>query len=395
MLDGDYDSAFGEWMNDKSTNAEAGQCYSFLNFRQPFLISRAWLSDGSVVVPKTSSADNAFHQLLLTDLDLMEACRKGRQLRAQNAGVGGGAIGAKALCLEGTMGEKAWLAKTPPSWSYAQDAYLAKLPEVGENRVSLINEDDEFSLIQGPLKDTSLRSMPVVVYSSLDQLYVFQRLYNISSTPSKPLSLGKFRKMVKSSLATFASSSAQTNYAVQMLKVYEPIADAAQRKRNSLHEVLTAFISDLRGVCPSNAFAKRLFQASSENHPIYRILYRGIPVVLQDAKNRICDIPFFLNDAEATDCRATERTVDNEPLLKALRDFIHTGGKKAGDLRHLTMGINLPIESSFNLYVGSKSGLQVSTAGLREVAGFSACNEWKQANNERDLELLSNYARVN
>ncbi|VDL94048.1 unnamed protein product [Schistocephalus solidus] len=370
---------------------------------QPYLVSRLWLSDGGLVAPPKSSDLNPFQQLLLSDLELTEACfnqrRRGRVSERTNGSFS--SISGKVVCLEGAIRDTTWLTKTPLAWINAQQGYMRRLPRADEERVSLLQEDLSISHVESPigrLRDREalnvhFRDIPMVIGSTMDQVDLHMSRRN--KPPAKNMTLLELQNEIRSSFSTLSSSTAQVNYVYSISKAYDPLLRTLSKTQ--MGEAFNAIISDLRSICAYNIFAKRLQQFGFvKESPIYRLLNRLPRPPLRDIRGRFCDIPFFLNDGRTgCECRNTdisrwETLRSQSPVLRPiLKDFVHTGWIRKLKRMRVPSNPAMPaIETTFNIM--GPQGLV--TAGGREVSSYTACSEWRVPD---EIHVLLKYGRVN
>uniref|UniRef100_A0A0X3PJZ9 Neurotactin n=1 Tax=Schistocephalus solidus TaxID=70667 RepID=A0A0X3PJZ9_SCHSO len=379
------------------------ETFETTNTSQPYLVSRLWLSDGGLVAPPKSSDLNPFQQLLLSDLELTEACfnqrRRGRVSERTNGSFS--SISGKVVCLEGAIRDTTWLTKTPLAWINAQQGYMRRLPRADEERVSLLQEDLSISHVESPigrLRDREalnvhFRDIPMVIGSTMDQVDLHMSRRN--KPPAKNMTLLELQNEIRSSFSTLSSSTAQVNYVYSISKAYDPLLRTLSKTQ--MGEAFNAIISDLRSICAYNIFAKRLQQFGFvKESPIYRLLNRLPRPPLRDIRGRFCDIPFFLNDGRTgCECRNTdisrwETLRSQSPVLRPiLKDFVHTGWIRKLKRMRVPSNPAMPaIETTFNIM--GPQGLV--TAGGREVSSYTACSEWRVPD---EIHVLLKYGRVN
>ncbi|KAL7061813.1 hypothetical protein AAHC03_01010 [Spirometra sp. Aus1] len=372
------------------------------NASQPYLVSRLWLSDGGLVTPPKSSDLNPFQKLLLSDLELTEACfnqrRRGRVLERTNGSFS--SISGKVVCLEGALPDTTWLTKTPLAWINAQLDYMQRLPRADEERISLLQEDRSISQVESPIGllgdreaiNARFRDIPMVISSTMDQVDLHMSRRN---KPTRNMTLLELQNELRNSFSTLSSSTAQVNYVYSIGKAYDPLLRTLSKTH--MGGAFNAIVSDLRSICAYNLFAKRLQQFGFvKEGPIYRLLNRLSRPPLRDISGRFCDLPFFLNDGRTgCECRNAdlsrwETLRSQSPVLRPfLREFVHTGWvRKFKRMRAPSKPTMPAIETTFNIM--GPQGLV--TAGGREVSSYTACSEWRVPD---EIHVLLKYGRVN
>nr|VZI28175.1 unnamed protein product [Spirometra erinaceieuropaei] len=370
--------------------------------KQPYLVSRLWLSDGGLVTPPKSSDLNPFQKLLLSDLELTEACfnqrRRGRVLERTNGSFS--SISGKVVCLEGALPDTTWLTKTPLAWINAQLDYMQRLPRADEERISLLQEDRSISQVESPIGllgdreaiNARFRDIPMVISSTMDQVDLHMSRRN---KPTRNMTLLELQNELRNSFSTLSSSTAQVNYVYSIGKAYDPLLRTLSKTH--MGGAFNAIVSDLRSICAYNLFAKRLQQFGFvKEGPIYRLLNRLPRPPLRDISGRFCDLPFFLNDGRTgCECRNAdlsrwETLRSQSPVLRPfLREFVHTGWVRKFKRMRAPSEPTMPaIETTFNIM--GPQGLV--TAGGREVSSYTACSEWRVPD---EIHVLLKYGRVN
>ncbi|VDN15491.1 unnamed protein product [Dibothriocephalus latus] len=180
------------------------ETFETTNTSQPYLFSRLWLSDGGLVAPPKSSDLNPFQKLLLSDLELTEACfkkrREGRIVERTNGS--SSSISGKVACLEGAI------------------------PDTNDREAL----------------NARFRDIPMVISSTMDQVDLHMSRRNKPS--AKNMTLLELQNELRASLSTLSSSTAQVNYVYSIGKAYDALLRTLSK--TNMGEAFNAIVSDLR-----------------------------------------------------------------------------------------------------------------------------------------------------
>lgn len=340
-------------------------------------MSRLWLRDGSIVVPRVHSEDRPFHKLVLSNIGLRTACRKNHG-EAPGTGNGGSALVTKLSCLEDSVNESTWLGITPQEWLNAGER-MKELPRKSDEdslKGSLITADPDISRVVSPFDVEEVRRMPIVWISSIPN----------PASRLDEISLKDLKKRIKVAFGEFTSPNAHSNYAEEMFKAYEPLFKSAEQDASKFRftEIHNRMINDLRSVCGISFYLERLQKSDlAPNAPIYRIL-TTVPTPISDLGGA-SDVPAFLAGEVVS---PTDYPVGF--LRKCFTDFLKTGtisGVK--ELRYPRRSNDPAFETTMNI-LGRQS---LVTAGKWEVAHFAACRSWRTENG--DAEFAQMYGTLN
>ncbi|VDD83076.1 unnamed protein product [Mesocestoides corti] len=351
----------------------------FLHFRQPFLVSKLWLRDGSLVVPDIPSVDRPFHSLVLSDVGLLSACRRWNHANygdSRGSGGGGGGGGStlanRIACLEDGVDAMAWLNRTPAEWIHAQKRAATFPTKEEESTASLIIADPRVSRVVSPFASTAARDMPLVWLSSM----------NNPSPLRQKLNFKAFKKMIRTAFATFTSVNAERNYAEEILKAYEPMLRDAREDTSELRytAIVNAILHDIRAVCGVTLYLTRLQRLSlSQSGSVYRVLSQQVeeaPVLDKDTHTPY-DIPTFLNDRAVL-------TPSSEFLRKSLVSFTKSGEIEGMKRFKYPRSANDPaLETTINIL--GQGGL--TTAGSRVISHFATCKAWISEKGETEFAI--------
>lgn len=324
------------------------------------MVSKFWLNEGSLAVPNVPSNQRPFHSLVLSDIELVSACRSW-MLEHRNKDIGRSTLSIRALCLEDRINETQWLSKTPLEWLNA-DKRMQTLPskkeELGD---SLLVADANISRVTCPFNLEPIRPMPITWISSLR---------NPNPPPDSTISIRTLKAKVKNAFSSIVSVNKKHNFGEELIKSYDPLINYL---KNSPHKtrysaVVNALIDDIRLECLIYAYLRRRASyPKSRRGVIYKIISETEPPkVIEDASEREYDIPAFLNGEKA-------RGYPSKILLKAFSEFVKTG--RISGMKELQMPQELDdpdVETTVNIL--GPIGLITPTA--RVTSHFSACKNW-------------------
>ncbi|VDK35764.1 unnamed protein product [Taenia asiatica] len=353
------------------------------NSTQPYLISKLWLHDGGLIIPKIPSEKRPFHSLVLSDIGLFSACRRWQSENAGvNSGGGGSTLANRIACLEESISETAWLERTPKVWLHADErmAVLPRKEEEEELTASLILADPHVSRVVSPLEVLPVRDLPLVWVSSLN---------HPSPLPPEALSLKDFKIMIKSTFTGFSSVTTRRKYDEELLLAYGPMIKAVQHNTSKMcySPIINAIITDLRAVCGVDLYLRRLMRTLvNQRGPIYRVLSEVEPTKLEEKTvGRPYNVPAFLIGQ-----RQRGPGYPSEFLRRALAAFLQKGRVEGMKELHYPRGIDDPdLETTFNIL--GPAGL--TTAGARVIAHFAACKAW--ISDKGETEFAIKHGRLN
>ncbi|VDM16815.1 unnamed protein product [Hydatigera taeniaeformis] len=336
-------------------------------------------------MPEIPSEKRPFHSLVLSDIELLAACRRWQsENEGLSSGGGSSTLANRIRCLEESVSETTWLERTPGVWLHA-DERMTMLPHKAEEEelmASLLLADPQVSRVVSPLKLLTTRDLPLVWLSSL---------YHPYPPPPKALSLKDFKNMIKSTFSKFSSVNTRRKYDEELLSAYGPMLKAAQKNtsKTPYSQIVNAIITDLRAVCGVDLYLRRLMRMSMiQQSPIYRILSEAEPTTLEEKTvGRPYSMPPFLVGQRQTDQRPD---YPSEFLRRAFATFLQKGRVESMKELHYPRNINDPdLETTFNIL----GPVGLTTASARVIAHFAACKAWISEKDETEFAIK--YGRLN
>ncbi|KAM7539669.1 hypothetical protein Aperf_G00000027960 [Anoplocephala perfoliata] len=364
-------------MSSEAPFTVMGQPSLFFCRKEQYLVKKLWIHEGTLTVPDVLSEKRPFHSLVLGDTELISKCQKWLTDN-QDENLGSTTLSIRAACLENSVKDTMWLAKTPAEWINA-DKRMQTLPSKREDPGdSLLLADANVSQVISPFEFTSMRYLPMVWISSLN---------NPNPPPPTSITLRGLKSKVKMTFADIVSVNVKRNFAEELVKSYDPMMMELKQSpsKTRFSPLLNAMIADIRADCLVHAYLKRRVRFQrSERGPVYRIISEmKPPELIEKTTGRNYDIPAFL-------CGKREKGYPTEAFLEAFSDFIKNG--RISGMRELQIPQKLDdpdIDATVNLF----GPIGLTTPTSRVTSHFAACNNWIADHEEPDLALK--YGRTN
>nr|CAH8854572.1 unnamed protein product [Trichobilharzia regenti] len=393
-----------------------------------------WLSDGSVVIPRTEEHNEHFKILIMNDPDLKKACDQwlNENVEEKNYIERSHPLGKMYQCLS-KVTVNDWLKKTPINWIYSKLTDENQLPSPNEYRSTIIKRDEGKSKVYCPLcilaskssedmtngndyddkikpnKINKLRSIPLVLFSSLNWPVQHHLPLNNSF---EHYTLKQVETSIRETFDTLHRMNNKLPKSNLIWNIYKPYLNKliSRRKIDQIIEHINykqlhdAIRIDLRVTCLYNLYGKMLKSSVkhfSRNASIFRLLNRIPPYPYINNNNDKCDIPFFLTDSQFNCGRNTRPAIqksnpnDQQILIDVFRQFVED--QYIYDALELPKTRNMGVHHVQAYNVISEQG--IVTLGEREIMLLSACGAWLMDDidkyNEDSFNHMLKYGKYN